>query len=37
MKIGDFCNEKYRLLEDFFRDIGIVYGIRRNGIPWVDE
>jgi len=37
MNIGDFCLEKYELLEDLFRNIGIVYGIRRNGIPWVDE
>jgi hypothetical protein len=34
--IGEFCYEKYTMLEDFFRHAGIVYGIGQNGMNWVE-
>lgn len=37
LDIGEFCVEKYQLLENFFGEIGIVYGIGRNGMRWLDE
>lgn len=37
LKTGDFCYEKYKLLEDFFRDIGIVYGVGKNGMNWIED
>lgn len=37
LKIGEFCYEKYTMLEDFFRDLGIVYGIGQNGYKWSDD
>lgn len=37
ISIGDFCQEKYKRLENFFRDVGIDYGIGRNGLTSHDK
>lgn len=37
LEIGDFCYEKYTMLEDFFRDLGIAYGIGKNGYRWMGD
>lgn len=36
LEIGEFCYQKYTMLEDYFQDLGIVYGIGQNGYRWSD-
>jgi hypothetical protein len=37
LEIGEFCADKYTMLEDFFRELGIVYGIGQYGYRWSDD
>lgn len=37
LDVGEFCFDKYKLLEDFFRDVGIAYGIGQHGMPWIED